>query len=252
MSRAWIATTAALCALTSSIAAAAEPSGNARAIAFERAAYRLDNRAAGYALVETGYFAMRSVAATSGRVRFELRWGTGAVPSGWTAAIGSASYALRGGLVTGVDLVLSPAGPGTPDVPIEVLTTRSGVFWRRARTRGCFTRWRVAPAFEAAIGTPLFTIGGTFEAPPDRYTTVLTIGSRTETIAATTVARSYPWGSAGQRASELDSFITTTKAAFATAIAVTAHGAAHPGFTIEQEWTAQRHTPAIPAAKTCG
>src|SRR5579862_8711163 len=91
-------------------AGAASPvSGNARAIAFERAAYAADNHASGYRLVETGYFAMRALPGASGSVQFALKWGTGVVPGGWTAAIGSASYALHGGRITGADLVLSPA-----------------------------------------------------------------------------------------------------------------------------------------------
>ena len=136
-----------LCALTMSIAAAAVSaastvSGNARAIAFERAAYAVDNRAAGYRLIEAGYFAMRAPPGASGSARPALEWGTGVVPGGWTAAIGSASYALHRGRVTGVDLVVSPAAQGSPDVSIEVLTTRHGVYWRPYRRRACFTPWR--------------------------------------------------------------------------------------------------------------
>ena len=253
MSRVSIAVAAAVCALTASIATAAAPAtGNARAIAFERAAFAVDNHAPGYTLVETGALSMRSVPDSSGGVRFELDWGTGTVPGGWTAAIGSASYALHAGTVAGVDLVVSPAGPGSPDVPIEIVANRSGIFWRRQRRGGCFTRWKVTPSFEAAVGTPLFAASGRFDAAPDRYTTTLTVGSRTETINATTVQRVYGWGVHGQRATELDSFVTATKALFASAISVTADGAGHPGFTIEQEWNAQRRTPAIPATKACG
>jgi len=253
VSRALIASvaTSVACALAAATAAGSPPTGNTRAIAFERAAFAADNRTAGYGLVETGYFAMRSVPAAAGSVRFELNWATGAVPGGWTAAIGSASYALRGGRVTGVDLVLSPAGPGSPDVPIEVVTNRSGVFWRPSRRTGCFTRWKVTPSFEAAVGAPLFAASGDFNAPPDRYTTTLTFGMRTETINATTVQRVYRWDGHGLRASELDSFVTATKALFASAISVGADGAGHPGFTIEQEWRAELRTPPIPVARAC-
>ena len=231
-------------------AAAASVSGNARAIAFERAAYAADNRAPGYRLVEAGYFAIRSVPSASGSVRLALDWGTGVVPAGWTAAIGTASYALHGGKVTGVDLVLSAAGRSSPDVSIEVLSTRHGVFWRPYRRRTCFTSWRVNPAFEAAVGTPLFVLSGNFDAPPSRFTTSLTIGNRTEMIHATAIKRVYGWEGHAQRATELDSFATSTKAAFASAISVAA-GGGHPGFTIEQEWTAKRGTPSIPTPKVC-
>ena len=253
MSRASIANavTAAVCVLTASIAAASPPTGNARAIAFERAAFAADNRFPGYGLVETGYFAMRSVPNAAGRVRFELNWGTGAVPGGWTAAIGSATYALRGGRVTGVDLVVSPAGPGSPDVPIEVITNRSGVFWRPYRRPGCFTRWKVTPSFEAAVGASLFAISGDFNAPPNHFTTTLIFGTRTETVNATAVQRVYRWDGHGQRASELDSFATAAKTLFASAISVAADGAGHPGFTIEQEWRAERRAPQIPASRAC-
>ena len=180
-----------LCALTISlaagavVAAASSVTGNARAIAFERTAYAVDNRAPGYRLSESGYFAMRALPSASGGVRFALDWGTGIVPGGWTAAIGSASYALQGGRVTGVDLVVSPAAQSSPDVSIEVLTTRHGVFWRPYRRRACFTPWRVKPAFEAAVGTALFVMSGHFDAPPSRFTTSLTVGTRNETIHAT-------------------------------------------------------------------
>ena len=246
----------ALCALILSTAAgmaaaAASVSGNARAIAFERTAYAADNRAPGYRLVEAGYFAMRSVPGASGSVRLALDWGTGVVPAGWTAAIGTANYALHGGRVTGVDLVLSPAGQTSPDVPIEVLSTHHGVFWRPYGRRTCFTSWRVKPSFEAAVGTPLFVMSGHFDAAPSRFTTSLTIGKRTEMLHATSVSRVYGWEGRAQRATELDSFATSTKEAFASAISVAAAGAGHPGFTIEQEWTAKGGTPSIPTPKLC-
>ena len=243
-----------LCALTMSIAAAAAMAavtGNARAIAFERAAYAVDNRAPGYRLVETGYFAMRALPGASGSARLALDWGTGVVPAGETAAIGSASYALHGGTVTGVDLVVTPVAQSSPDVPIEIVTTRHGVFWRPYRLRTCFTPWRVKPAFEAAVGTPLFVTTGHFDAPPSRFTTSLTVGTRNETIHATSVERVYGWEGHAQRATELDSFATSTKAAFASAISVAAGGAGHPGFTIEQEWNAEHRTPPIPTPKAC-
>ena len=245
-----------LCALTTAMAAAAAPaassvSGNARAIAFERAAYAVDNRAPGYRLIEAGYFAIRALPGASGSARPALEWGTGVVPGGWTAAIGAASYALHRGRVTAVDLVVSPAAQGSPDVPIEVLTTRHGIYWRLRRGRACFTRWRVKPAFEAAVGTPLFVIAGHFDAPPSRFTTSLTVGTRNETIHATSVERTYGWDGHAQRATELDSFATSTKAAFASAISVAADGAGHPGFTVEQEWSARHATPSIPTPKVC-
>ena len=263
MSRISLSTSAAgrrvvgLCALTISIAAAAaaaassSATGNARAIAFERAAYAVDNRAPGYRLIEAGYFAMRALPGASGSVRPALDWGTGVVPGGWTAAIGSASYALHGGRVTAVDLVVSPADQSSRDVPIEVLTTRHGLYWRPYRRRGCFTPWRVKPAFEAAVGTPLFVMSGHFDAPPSRFTTSLTVGTRNETIHATSVERVYGWDGHGQRATELDSFATSTKAAFASSISVAADGAGHPGFTIEQEWSAEQRSPSIPAPQVC-
>jgi hypothetical protein len=238
-------------AAAAAAAAASSVTGNARAIAFERAAYAVDNRAPGYTLIESGYFAMRALPSASGGVRFALDWGSGIVPGGWTAAIGSASYALHGGGVTGVDLVVSPAAQSSPDVSIEVLTTRHGVYWRPYRRRTCFTPWRVKPSFEAAVGTPLFVTSGHFDAPPSRFTTSLTVGTRNETIHATSVERVYGWEGHAQRASELDSFATSTRAAFASAISVAADGAGHPGFTIEQEWSAEHRTPSIPTPKVC-
>ena len=121
--------------------AASSVSGNARAIAFERAAYAADNRAPGYRLIEAGYFAIRALPGASGSARPALEWGTGVVP-GLDRGDRSASYALHRGRVTAVDLVVSPAAQGSPDVPIEVLTTRHGVYWRLHRGRACFTRWR--------------------------------------------------------------------------------------------------------------
>ena len=226
-------------------------SGNARAIAFERAAYAADNRAPGYRLVETGYFAMRALPGASGSTPPALEFGTGVVRSGFTAAIGTASYALHGGRVAGVDLVVSPAALSSPDVSIEIVSTRRGVFWRPYRRRACFTRWRVKPAFEAAVGAPLFVISGAYHGPPSRFTTSLTVGTRNETIHATSVERSYAWEARAQRATELDSFATSTKAAFASAISVAAAGAGHPGFTIEQEWSAEHAAPSIPTPKAC-
>ena len=109
------------------------------------------------------------------------------------------------------------------------MTTRSGVFWRAEHATGCFVRWKVNPSFERAVGTPLFAISGRFDGPPSRYTTALTVGTKVETIHATSVQRVYPWGTDSQRATELDSFVTATKAAFASAISVDAGRAGHPG-----------------------
>ena len=243
-----------LCALSGSIAtgvAVAAVNGNAQAIAFERAAYAVDNRAPGYGLVETGSFAMRALPGASGTVHFALDWGTGVVPGGWTAAIGSVTYAQQRGLVAGVDLVLTPAATSSRDIAIEVVTTRHGVYWRPYRRRACFTRWSVRPSFERAVGSPLFALSGRFDTPPSQYTTTLTFATSTETIHATKVQRVYAWGGRAQKATELDSFATSTKAAFASAISVAADGAGHPGFTIEQQWSAERRTPAIPAPAVC-
>ncbi len=227
--------------------ATAAVSGDARAAAFERAAYAADNRAPGYRLVETGFFAMRSARTGPGRVRLALAWGTGAVPSGYTQAIGTASFALRGGRIAALDLVVRPAGPASSP-PVEIVATVAGAFYRPYPGSACFVRAGLRSGFAPAPGTPLFTAVGRYTGPPERYTTTKVDGG-TQTIHATDVQRIYTWAS-GQRATALDSFVTATKEAFTSQISVDAHHG-HPGFTVEQSWTALHAAPAIPRVVRC-
>jgi hypothetical protein len=228
--------------------AAAAVTGNRAAGAFERGAYASDNRAPGYRLVETGFFTMRSRRTGPGRVRLSLDWGSGVVPSGWTEAIGTAQFALRAGRVHAVELVVRPAG-ASADPPVEIVATTAGTYLRPFPGSACFVPAGLRAGFVPAPGNALFTAVGRYTGPPERYTTKKVDGG-TQTIHATDVQRIYAWGPAHQRAIALDSFVTSTREAFTSQISVDAKPG-HPGFTIEQAWTALRAAPAIPRVVPC-
>jgi hypothetical protein len=230
----------------SAAVAAAELSatGNAQAIAFDRAAVAAENRAPGYAVTQRGLITMRSTLA-GGKHSVKLSWGTGTIKPGWTAVAERLTFAQQDGLIAWITDDLTPlcirGSDCKANLPIELVTNFYGAYLRFATSS--------SPCFYVAAGVrspypdtevPWWSVGGDFLGPPARHG------------ADTVLTYTYPYGKT-RVAEETDTIITRTKA-FRTGVVRVANGRrARPpwAFTIRAHFTQLRHAPPAPTVTEC-
>jgi hypothetical protein len=229
--------------------AGASTTGNAQAIAFERAAYAVDNATAGYGLIESGDIELYSrVNPTTHHYTVSLDFGAGVVRSGWAAATADETIGQHDGKVSWISAALNvPAS--SPDKMVQFFVDKAGTYFfiiAKGANSTCYARW-TGPTlpWTSAIGTPDFQLSGHFTSPPQAF--------KAAGKAYTEVSYTYPFGYFGQTATETDEFVTATKAADYSTIKVSAgkKGSAHPAFTFTQVWVPEAK-PLEPKVSTCG
>jgi hypothetical protein len=242
-----LALAAALAGAAAASVAAPSTSGNAAAIAYDRAAVRAEDHAPGYEWTEHGYITIRS-RASSGRPAFAWEWsGLGNVAAGWAPVSEQGTVAFRGNgdVAWIIDELYPHCGATidcTPNVPMQVIVTKAGMYVRQVG-RNCSYRFAGGVPWSGLPGTgaPWFYALGDFAAPPRHA------GPDTE------LTYTYLLGGA-DAARETDSFVTATKAISHAAIIVSAGrrlDALHPANRISYNYTPLAHTPPAPAVTVC-
>jgi len=221
------------------IAAAATvsaPYGNQQAITYARSVARAYTHASGLSYTQSGFMALRSAAGTTSF--FDLESGVGSVPKGWAAADESATIGLSGGRVSWVRDDLTPihCDSGCQGVPVELLVTRKGGYWR-------FDQSGSAACFNTLDGASPFTVGAAWFSVTGGYGA---LGHR----GRSTLARfSFPW-SRGRTATETDTISSRTR--LLTARRITVAGAAGaPAVTVSAAFTTLARRPAEPSVPLC-
>jgi len=218
--------------------------GNAKAIAFDRAAVVVENHAPGYTATERGLITMRS--RRSGDKRsFELSWGTGVIKPGWAAVAERLTFAQNGGVITWITDDLTPLCSKGSDckanLPAEVLVDFYGTYVRFEPSRGsCFYVFAGLRTPYPATGVPWWSVGGDFLGPPRHQG------------ADTLVEYTYPYGKT-QVAQETDTIVTRTKA-FRSGVVRVANGEhARPpwAFTFSAHFTGLQAAPPTPKVTVC-
>jgi hypothetical protein len=227
-------------------ATSAPPTGNASAIAFDRAAVAAENRAPAYAGTQRGYLTMRSTRAGSAPV-LELSWGTGVIKPGWAAVQERLTIAQQGGVTLWIDDLLTPlcikGSACRTNIPVDLLTNFYGVYVRfPASHAACFYVFSEIDAPYRGTGTPWWTLpaGGRFLGPPRR------------SGADTLIRYSFPYSKA-QTALETDTLVTRTKA-FHAAVLRVANGprARAPwAFTVTADFIQLGRRPPQPQVTEC-
>jgi hypothetical protein len=244
--RAKIAASAlALLAASAAVAAAqSSVSGNAKAIAFDRAAVAAENRAPGYAATERGFITMRSTL-SAGQPTLKLSWGKSAIEAGWAAVAERLTIAQQGGVTSWMSDRLTPlctkGSACKTNLPAELLVDFYGTYVRfTSSSNPCFYVIAGLKTPLPAAGAPWWTVGSDFLGPP-----------RTQG-ADTVVEYTYPFGKT-KTAREADTIVTRTKA-FRSGVVSVANGTrAQPpwAFTFSAHFTQLRRTPPTPKVTEC-
>jgi hypothetical protein len=222
------------------VAASAPPTGNRQAISFERSV------AARYRTVPAVREARRGFAVffseIGRRSYFSWQWGAGVVPRGWVHATEHVTAALRRGRVVWAQEVLVPprcrSGFCTT-VPVEIVVTRAGQFWRfdlRGRTFRCFRA--LGGTTPLPYGSPWVTVSGDFAPLVRRGGTVI-------------VRSTYPWDP-GQTATEIDVNSAASRLLESDRVSVSRGGPRKPAFRFTTSFENLARTPAAPRVPLCG
>jgi hypothetical protein len=218
--------------------------GNAKAIAFDRAAVAAENRAPGYTATQRGFITMLS--RVSGNKRsFRLSWGTGVIEPGWAAVAEKLTFAQQSGVTSWVTDDLTPlctkGSNCKANLPAEVLTDFYGVYVRFEPSSGsCFSVFPGLRTPYPATGVPLWSVGGDFLGPPRHQG------------AQTVIEYTYPYRKT-QVAQETDTIVTRTKA-FRSGVVRVANGKrARPPwvFTFSAHFTQLQQAPPTPKMTIC-
>jgi len=218
--------------------------GDANAIAFDRAVVAQANRAPGFSATQQGLLTMRS--RQSGNVRsFELSWGAAVIKPRWTAVAERLTFAQFGGVTTWITDNLTPICTRASDckgnLPAEVLTDFYGVYVRFEPSRGsCFYLFPGLRTPYPGTGTPWWSVGGDFLGPPRRRG------------ADTVIEYTYRFGKT-QVAQEIDTVVTRTKVLRSGVVRVANGTRARPpwAFTFSAHFTRLQKTPSMPRLTLC-
>ena len=202
-------------------AASVATSGNAAAIAFERAVTSAENHAVGYLWNESGYIRMKS-AVSGNKVSLALAWGAGAIKPGWTATDAQGTLALHDdGRVSWLLVQLERLPPCTAgsackaNPMVDIVIDSAGTFIKAGLSSAfnqCVVPYTAALPWTTGLpktGGQWFSVHGDFQGPPRRDG------------ADTLVTYTYPLG-ATQLARETDMIDTRAKAIKRATIKVTA------------------------------
>lgn len=223
-------------------ASGAGPTGNTQAITFARSVRQAYRHVPGVSYTQHGYVVMSSQIGRSSFFRWS--WGTGYTPSGWVFATEHALVVLHDGRVLWARDDLAPppctnSPIGCPTVPVEVLVTRAGAFWRfnePARQFACFDRLHGSAPF--LIGSDWIGLSGAYGPLKHQGSSVLTrVTSR--------------W-SADQTSTETNTISAATRLISSYAVSVSKGVTAmQPAFTFAATVSNLTHAPAKPKLKRC-
>lgn len=222
------------------VAAVSPPTGNQQAISLARSVAARYRTVPAVRETRRGFAVFTS--AIGRRSYFQWYWGSGTVPRGYVHATEHVTAALHDGRVVWAQEVLAPPRCGSglcSTVPVEIVVTHAGQFWRfdvRGRAFRCFRH--LLGSTPAPYGSPWVTVTGHFDPPvrrggtvKDRYT--------------------YSWGP-GQTATEVDTILAASRLVVSDMVAVSRGGPKAPAFRFSTRFENLRRAPAAPKVPRCG
>jgi len=229
-----LAGAACLLSFATGVAIAGGPSGNARAVAFARSVVRSYGHVPGISYTQRGYSVMEDRIGPGSF--FGWSWGTGYAPSGWVAATDHVTVGLAADRVLWVRDDLTPhCGKACGVVPIEVMITRAGDFWR-PKASACYRKFHGSPY---KIGSAWISLlSGHYGPLTRRGGSVLTHFS-------------YRWG-AGRTATQTDVIGAASRLIRSYRVSVSpGSGANQPAFKFSADYDNLARAPSEPKISAC-